>query len=138
MVQHLFLQIILDRNKFVSEYVSLKNDDVYNSSSATFYLLLPLEPVKHGSISVDWALIKRCLSSPIFKQPHLDVRDQTSQSSKYLHLANGHFSLHDVVDSLVYVPCNHIFFFISDVCWEKSGHSLHGNSNDHMQHYKEK
>nr|AIE15766.1 Dicer-like protein 4a [Salvia miltiorrhiza] len=138
MVQKMFLQIILDRHKFVSEYVSLKNDDVSNSSSSTFYLLLPIEPAKHGSISVDWALIRRCLSSPIFKLPHLDVGDQTSQSSKYLHLANGHFSSDDVVDGLVYVPCSNIFFFISDVYWEKSGRSLHGYSNDHVQHYKEK
>ncbi|XP_047944446.1 dicer-like protein 4 isoform X1 [Salvia hispanica] len=138
MVQKMFLQIILDRHKFVSEYVSLKNDDVYNSSSATFYLLLPIEPIEHGSISVDWALIKRCLSSPIFKLPRLDVGDQTSQSSKYLHLANGHFSSDDVVNSLVYVPCNHKFFFISEVYWEKNGYSLHGVSKDHVQHYKEK
>lgn len=122
----------------MSEYVSLENDDVYNSSSATFYLLLPLEPIKHGSISVDWALIKRCLSSPIFKLPRLDVGDQTSQSSKYLHLANGHFSSDDVVNSLVYVPCNRKFFFISAVYWEKNGYSLHGASKDHVQHYKEK
>ncbi|KAG6410468.1 hypothetical protein SASPL_128529 [Salvia splendens] len=138
MVQKMFLQIILDRHKFVSEYVSLKNDDVYNSSSATFYLLLPLEPIKHGSISVDWALIKRCLSSPIFKLSRLDVGDQTSQSSKYLHLSNGHFSSDDVVNSLVYVPCNRKFFFISAVYWEKNGYSLHGASKDHVQHYKEK
>lgn len=138
MVQQMFLQIILDRHKFVSDYVSLKNDDAYNSSPSTFYLLLPLEPVRHDSISVDWALINRCLSSPIFKHPHLDMGDRTSQSSKYLHLANGRFSPEDVVDSLVYVPCNDIFFFISDVYWEKSGHSLYGYSNDHVQHYKKR
>ncbi|KAH6828797.1 dicer-like 4 [Perilla frutescens var. hirtella] len=148
MFQKMFLKIILDRHKFVSEYVSLENDDVYKSSSTTFYLLLPVDPKKHDRISVDWALVKRCLSSPIFKHPRLHVADQTSQNSKHLHqtsqnskhlhLASGHFNFDDVVDSLVYVPCRDIFFFISDVFWEKNGYSLHDDSKNHVKHYKEK
>lgn len=138
MFQQMFLKIILDRYKFVSEYVSLEKDDVCNLSSSTFYLLLPLDMRKYDSISVDWALIKRCLASPIFKHPCHDVGNQISQSSKYLHLANGHFSLDDVVDSLVYVPCNNIFFFVSAVYREMNGYSLHSGSKNHVQHYKEK
>lgn len=138
MFQKMFLKIILERHKFVQEYVSLENDDEYKSSSSTFYLLLPLDPGKHGRISVDWVLVRRCLSSPIFKHPYLYVGDQTSQNSIYLHLANGHFNLDDFVNSLVYVPCNNTFFFISDVLWEKNGYSLHDDSKNHVKHYKEK
>lgn len=137
MFQKMSLQIILDRHKFVSEYVSLEKDDVCYSSSSTFYLLLPLDMRKHDSISVDWALIKRCLASPIFKHPRCDVGGQTSQSSKHLHLANGYFSLDDIVGSLVYVPCNNIFFFVSAVL-EQNGYSLTSGSNSYVQHYKEK
>lgn len=134
----MFLKIILDRHKFIPEYVPLENDDVYESSSSTFYLLLPLITEEHDKISVDWTLVKRCLSSPIFKHPCIDVGDENSQLSDYLHLANCHLSVDDVVNSLVYVPCKDTFFFISEVFSEKNGHSLHNESKNHVKHYNEK
>lgn len=138
MFQKMYLRVILDRHKFIPEFVSLESDDAYESNSSTFYLLLPLVPKMHDRIAVDWALVKRCLSSPIFKHPRINVGHETSQPSNYLHLANGHLSADDVVGSLVYVPCKAIFFFISGVFPEKNAHSLYDDSKSHVQHYNEK
>ncbi|KAL8497779.1 hypothetical protein ACS0TY_021203 [Phlomoides rotata] len=138
MFQKMYLRVILDRHKFIPEFVSLESDDAYDSNSSTFYLLLPLVPEKHDRISVDWTVVKRCLSSPIFKQPRINVDHETSQLGNYLHLANGHLSVDDVVGSLVYVPCKAIFFFICSVFPEKNAHSLHDDSKSHVQQYNEK
>ncbi|KAK4391355.1 Dicer-like protein 4 [Sesamum angolense] len=88
-------------------------------------------------ISVDWTLVNRCLSSPIFRHPGIGGADETSQVKNYLHLANGQKSVHDVVNSLVYVPCKYTFFFISDILPEKSGYSLYNDSKSHVEHYTE-
>ncbi|KAL3629633.1 endoribonuclease Dicer [Castilleja foliolosa] len=137
MFQQLFLKIILDRHKLIPEYVVLENNDVYEASSSTFYLLLPVILHEHGKISVDWTLIRRTLSSPIFKHPGVGLDDETSQHKIYLHLANGRKSVHDVVHSLVYVACKNTFFFISGIFPGKSGHSLYDDSKSHVEHYAE-
>ncbi|KAI3446800.1 hypothetical protein Pfo_003465 [Paulownia fortunei] len=136
--EQIFLKIIVDRRKFIPEYVVLENNDVYESSSSTFYLLLPVIQHEHNKISVDWTLVKRCLSSPIFRHPGIGVGDETSQLNNLLHLANGRKSVHDVVNSLVYVPCKDTFFFISDISQEKSGYSFYDDSKSHVEHYTEK
>ncbi|XP_020549658.1 dicer-like protein 4 isoform X2 [Sesamum indicum] len=137
MFQKMFLKIILDRHQFIPEYVSLENNDVYELSSSTCYLLLPVIQHEDDKISVDWTLVNRCLSSPIFRHPGIGGGDETSQVKNYLHLANGQKSVHDVVNSLVYVPCKDIFFFISDILPEKSGYSLYNDSKSHVEHYTE-
>ncbi|KAL0315312.1 UNVERIFIED_CONTAM: Dicer-like protein 4 [Sesamum radiatum] len=137
MFQQMFLKIILDRHQFIPEYVSLENNDVYELSSSTFYLLLPVIQHVDDKISVDWTLVNRCLSSPIFRHPGIGRADETSQVKNYLHLANGQKSVHDVVNSLVYVPCKCTFFFISDILPEKSGYSLYNDSKSHVEHYTE-
>ncbi|KAL3623963.1 endoribonuclease Dicer [Castilleja foliolosa] len=137
MFQQLFLKIILDRHELIPDYVVLENNDVYESSSSTFYLLLPVILHEHGKISVDWTLIRRCLSSPIFEHPGVGLSDETSQLTNHLHLANGCKSVHDVVHSLVYVPCKNTFFFISGIFPGKSGHSLYDDSKSHVEHYAE-
>ncbi|KAK4391373.1 Dicer-like protein 4 [Sesamum angolense] len=105
MFQQMFLKIIFDRHLFKPEYVSLENNDVYELSTSTFYLLLPV--IHHGDdkISVDWTLVNRCLSSPIFRHPGIGGGEETSQAKNYLYLDNGQKSVHDIVNSLVYVPC---------------------------------
>ncbi|GFP97060.1 dicer-like protein 4 [Phtheirospermum japonicum] len=138
MFQQLFLKIILDRHELIPDYVVLENNDVHESSSSTFYLLLPVILHEHGKISVDWTLIRRCLSSPIFKNPGVGLGDETSQLNNHLHLASGRKSVHDVVHSLVYVPCKNTFFFISGIFQGKSGHSLYDDSKSHVEHYAEK
>lgn len=135
MFQKMFLKIVLDRNMFVSEYVSLENDDAYELNSSTFYLLLPVVP--HDKISVDWTLVNRCLSSPIFRNTGPVATDETSQPENRFHLANGLKSVLDVVNSLVYVPLKDAFFFISDILPHKSGYSLHDDAKSHMEHYAE-
>ncbi|KAL6543544.1 endoribonuclease Dicer [Orobanche hederae] len=137
MFQQLFLNIILDRYKLLPEYVVLENNDLCESSSPTFYLLLPVILHDHDKISVDWTLVRRCLSSPIFEHPGIVLDDETSQLNNHLHLSNGRKSLHDVVNSLVYVPCKNTFFFVSDIFPEKSGHSLYDDSKSHVEHYAE-
>ncbi|XP_012844161.1 PREDICTED: dicer-like protein 4 isoform X2 [Erythranthe guttata] len=136
--QQMSLKIILDRHQFIPEYVSLENNDVYEPSSSTFYLLLPVIQLQHEKISVDWTLINRCLSSPIFRHPSIRLGNETYQMNNHVHLANGCKSVDDVVDSLVYVPCKDIFFFISDILPGKNGHSLYDDSESHVEHYAER
>lgn len=136
MFQKMFLKIILDRHVIVSEYVSLENDDD-ESSSSTFYLLLPVIPFEYNKLAIDWKLINRCLSSPIFRNTGSAASDESSQLEDTLHLANGLKSIQDVVNSLVYVPCKDTFFFISDIFSHKSGFSLYDDSKSHMEHYAE-
>ncbi|PIN16599.1 Ribonuclease [Handroanthus impetiginosus] len=137
MFQKMFLKIILDRREFITEYVSLQDNDVYESSSSTFYLLLPVIQHDHDNISVDWSLIKRCLSSPIFRLPSIRLGDEPSKLNSHLHLANGCKSIHDVLDSLVYVPCKDTFFFISGIFHGKNGYSVYDDSKSHAEHYTE-
>ncbi|KAI3443972.1 hypothetical protein Pfo_000637 [Paulownia fortunei] len=135
--QQMFLKIILDRHKFIPEYVSLEDNDVLESSSSTFYLLLPVIEHECDKFSADWTLIKRCLSSPIFRHPRVGMGDEISQLNNHLHLANGCSSLHDTLNSLVYVPCRDTFFFISDILPEKNGYSSYNDSKSHAEHHTE-
>ena len=64
--QEMFLKIIFDREEFVSEFVSLRTNDFSKLSSSTFYLLLPV--IFHdyeNTLSIDWKIIRKCLSSPV-------------------------------------------------------------------------
>ncbi|KAL3824589.1 hypothetical protein ACJIZ3_020618 [Penstemon smallii] len=136
--QRLFLKIILDRREFIPEYVSLEDNDVSEPSSPTFYLLLPVIQHDYAKISVDWTLVRRCLSSPIFRHPGISTGDDISQPKNSLHLANGCKSVHDIVNSLVYVPCKNTFFFISDIFPEKNGYSSYDELKSHVEHYNER
>lgn len=131
----MFLKVILDRSEFIPEYVPLENPDIYEPSSSTFYLMLPITQQEDNKISVDWSTVKRCLSSPIFKYPGNSGDDEIRQLNDYLHLANGRKSKNDVVNSLVYVPCKNKFFFIADIVQEKDGFSAYNKSKNHMEHY---
>lgn len=135
--QKVFLKVLLDRHEFKPEYVSLEDSNACESNSLAFYLLLPVVEHGHDRISVDWTLIRRCLSSPIFKHPSSDVENDIFQDRDHLHLANGCKSLNDTLNSLVYLPCKDTFLFISDILREKNAHSLYDDSKGHVEHYSE-
>ncbi|KAM3337085.1 dicer-like protein 4 isoform X1 [Capsicum galapagoense] len=132
--QRMFLKIILDRSEFISEFVSLEKRD-YVDSASKFYLLLPVNLFGRNKISVDWELVRRCLSSPIFRNSVCAGNNGLSKFDEQLQLANGSKSIHDVVNSLVYVPCKDAFFFISDVVKDKNAYSIYKDSKNHVEHY---
>uniref|UniRef100_A0A5B7C289 Putative dicer-like protein 4 isoform X2 n=1 Tax=Davidia involucrata TaxID=16924 RepID=A0A5B7C289_DAVIN len=133
--QEMCLKVILDRTKLIPEFVSLEKNDFTNSSSSTFYLLLPVIPHEYErTMTVDWKLVRRCLSSPIFGNSGDAGDNLIPHSNKHLQLANGPKSLNDVLHSLVYAPCKDTFFFISDVLPEKNGRSPFKDST-HIEHY---
>ncbi|KAH7859943.1 hypothetical protein Vadar_007343 [Vaccinium darrowii] len=129
--QEMSLKAILDRSQLIPEFVSLSSNGFSDSSSSTFYLLLPV--IRHeneSTMAVDWKLMKRCLSSPIFTKvnaiPCLNY---------HLELANGPHSINDVENSLVYAPCKDTFFFISNVVPEKNAYDSFKDSTNHVEHY---
>ncbi|XP_051131155.1 dicer-like protein 4 isoform X2 [Andrographis paniculata] len=135
--QRMFLKIILDRHEFIPQHVSLEEDDIIESGSLTRYLLLPV--FEHeNQFSVDWALVQKLLSSPIFKCPKTDIGNEASHLNNPLHLADGSWSFDNILNSLVYVPGKDTFFFISDILPDKNGHSLYDGSKTHIEHYAER
>ncbi|KAM5548130.1 dicer-like protein 4 [Rosa sericea] len=126
--QEMFLKLILDRSEFVSEFVPLGNYDFSRSSTSTFYLLLPVTLGENDKISIDWRIIKKCLSSPIFRGPG-DAMDSKIISSG-IRLASGYRSINEVEDSLVYVPYKNTFYFITDVTRERNAYSQYKEKSD--------
>ncbi|CAK9179473.1 unnamed protein product [Ilex paraguariensis] len=134
--QQMFLKVILDRSEFIPDYVPLGELDGCNLSTSTFYLLLPVIMVEcKDTISVDWNLVRKCLSSPIFRTPKDAGDGKIPHLNKQLQLANGPRSVNDVVNSLVYAPCKDTFFFVSEVVQEKNGYSSFKDSKTHIDHY---
>uniref|UniRef100_A0A7N2L0R6 Dicer-like protein 4 n=2 Tax=Quercus lobata TaxID=97700 RepID=A0A7N2L0R6_QUELO len=129
--QEMYLKVILDRSKFVPESVSLGKSNTCESNSLTFYLLLPV--ILHDSdkkITVDWKIIRRCLSSPIFRTPEDAVEKENFPLGDNLLLANGCRSISEVKDSLVYAtPYKQGFFFITGIVDGKSGYSPHSETS---------
>ncbi|XP_022729085.1 dicer-like protein 4 isoform X2 [Durio zibethinus] len=137
--QEMFLKVILDRSKLLSEFVPLGNNEFLASSSSTFYLLLPV--ILHNSenkVTVDWRIVQRCLSSPLFKTPAEAVKNENFRSDACLQLANGCKSIRDVENSLVYAPHKKAFYFIANIVGEKNGYSLYRDSGtlSHVEHLK--
>lgn len=132
--QEMFLKVILDRSELVCDFVSLGKKNIYQSN-ATFYLLLPV--ILHdckNSLTVDWKIIRRSLSSPIFRTPAASVDKKIFSLDKHLQLANGPQSISDIVDSLVYAPYKKIFYFVSRILYDKDGNSRYKESTNHVQH----
>lgn len=135
--QEMWLKAIVDKSDFASDFVPLGKDDVSNSVS-TFYLMLPVTVNDHqGSISVDWKLITKCLSSPIFKSPEHIKSDQPICLNDSLYLENGPTRIDDIVNSLAYVPCKDTFFFVSDVIRDKDSYNLFKEDTSYVDHYAE-
>ncbi|KAK2993669.1 hypothetical protein RJ640_009484 [Escallonia rubra] len=134
--QEMCLKVILDRSELIGEHVSLGKSDCINSSSPTFYLMLPV--IRHtykNSLTIDWKLVRRCLSSSIFRTSKDAGENAILDPKSNLHLANGLKSKEDVVGSLVYAPCKNTFFFVSDVVLDKNGYSRAKDSINHVDHY---
>ncbi|KAG6676656.1 hypothetical protein I3842_15G163400 [Carya illinoinensis] len=121
--QEMYLKVILDRSEFIPESVSVGKNDISKSSFLTFYLLLPV--ILHDNeskIAVDWKIISRCLSSPLFRTPE-DAMVEKYPLGVYLQLANGCRSRSDVENSLVYAPHKNEFYFITNIIHGMNGYS---------------
>ncbi|KAE8682671.1 Dicer-like protein 4 [Hibiscus syriacus] len=137
--QEMFLKVILDRSKLLSEFVPLGNDDFLSSSSSTFYLLLPVILSNcENKVTVDWAIVQRCLSSPLFKTPVEAAKNEKFSSDVCLQLVNGCRSIRDIENSLVYAPHKAAFYFITNIVSEKNGYSPCRDSGtvNHVEHLK--
>lgn len=134
----MFLKVILHRSEFVSECVQLGDSkDSYKACSSTFYLLLPVILNDYNNkITVDWKSIKRCLSSPIFRNPAENAGSGYSPLIGQLQLANGPRNEDEVVNSLVYARYKNVFFFVADIIAEKNGYSTSMNGASHVDHFK--
>ncbi|PPS05772.1 hypothetical protein GOBAR_AA14871 [Gossypium barbadense] len=99
--QEMFFKVILDRSELLSEFVTLGNVFL-SSSSSTFYLLLPVILSNcENKVTVDWGIVQRCLSSPLFKSPVAAAKIENFPSDVCLHLVNGCRSIRDIENSLV-------------------------------------
>ncbi|XP_021275641.1 dicer-like protein 4 isoform X3 [Herrania umbratica] len=137
--QEMIFKVILDRSRLLSEYVPLGNKEIFASSSSTFYLLLPVFLRNCGNkVMVDWKIIKRCLSSPLFKTPAEAVENENFPSGVCLELANGCRDVRDVKNSFVYAPHKMAFYFITNIVGEKNGYSPYRDSGtlSHVEHLK--
>ncbi|XP_027192482.1 dicer-like protein 4 isoform X3 [Cicer arietinum] len=138
--QEMFLKIILDRLKFVSKFVEL-GDKSNSPSNSTFYLLLPvILEVYDDAMKVDWKTVKRCLCSPIFRNLETTSDKKVTSLDIHLQLANDYKSVKDVENSLVYVPHTKLFFFVTNVIYEKNGFSPYKDSgtSSYADHLMEK
>ncbi|XP_042508250.1 endoribonuclease Dicer homolog 4-like [Macadamia integrifolia] len=115
--QEMFLKIILDRTEFLSDFVPLGKNEL--SQSSTFYLLLPVkEHVHENAMTVDWEIVRRCLSSPIFKFPTGAFENSALPVNQTLKLASGPTKITDILNCLVFVPHKKSFFFIDGILSE--------------------
>ncbi|KAF9614411.1 hypothetical protein IFM89_018556 [Coptis chinensis] len=115
-IQELFLKIVLDRSEFFANFVKLGKNASSQASHSAFYLLLPVRQNDcEGRLTVDWKLIRRCLSSPVFGTQK-DVLDSVNvPDGSSLILADGPASKSVIVNSLVFTPHKKLFFFVDDI-----------------------
>ncbi|KAL8152481.1 hypothetical protein V2J09_010241 [Rumex salicifolius] len=132
--QEMFLKIILDRSKFVANVVPLGSNISCELRSSMFYLLLPVIPHDHqGMMTVDWKVISKCLSSPIFNASS-ELGDHQNSSGGSLKLVDGPESVNNILNSLVYVAHKKSFFFVSELLPEKNAYSSHNASHSHVKY----
>lgn len=139
--QEMFLKIILDRSEFVPEFVPLGKDDVLHASTSTFYLLLPVIVQDYeNTMTVDWKTVRRCLSSPLFRPPEDTINLKPFPVDINLQLADGCKSLRDVENSLVYASHKKLFYFVTNIVYEKNGLSPYQGtgSSSYVDHLIEK
>lgn len=132
--QEMFLKIILERSEFVANFVPLGTNIVCESRSSTFYLLLPVIPKDHlGMMTIDWKVIKKCLSSPVFSASP-EVADCQNTPNGTLKLVDGPASVNDVLNSLVYAAHKKSFFFVSELLIKRNAYNTHNASSSHIDH----
>ncbi|KAL5698800.1 endoribonuclease Dicer [Ranunculus cassubicifolius] len=139
--QELYLKIILDRAEFFADFVQLGKSALSKHKHPSFYLLLPVrQNMKDNSLIVDWEIIRRCLSSPIFVNERIHLDSGVVPAENSLLLANGPASRSDVVNSLILTPHNGLFFFVDDIF-----HGIDANSpftdqsaSNYVEHYAQK
>ncbi|GMI92533.1 DICER-LIKE 4, dicer-like 4 [Hibiscus trionum] len=137
--QEMFFKVILDRSKLLSGFFTLGNSDFLSSSSSTFYLLLPVILSNcENKMTVDWGIVQRCLSSPLFKTPVESAKNENFSSDVCLQLVNGCTSIRDVENSLVYAAHKAAFYFITGIVRGKNGYSPYRDSGslNHVEHLK--
>lgn len=137
--QEMFLKVILDRLEFVSNFVELSAES--NTHTSTFYLLLPVILKEYDDVmKVDWKTVKRSLCSPIFRHPEDTLDKKVTPLDNHLQLANGYKSIRDIENSLVYTPHTKVFFFVTNVIYEKNGFSPFKDSDtsSYVDHLHEK
>ncbi|KAK8581994.1 hypothetical protein V6N12_072193 [Hibiscus sabdariffa] len=137
--QEMFFKVILDRSKLLSEFVPLGNADFLSSGSSAFYLLLPVILSNcENKVTVDWGIVQRCLSSPLFKTPVEAAKNGSFSSDVCLQLVNGCRSIRDIENSLVYATHKEAFYFITNIVSEKNGYSPYRDSGtvNHVEHLK--
>ncbi|XP_058067534.1 endoribonuclease Dicer homolog 4-like isoform X3 [Magnolia sinica] len=133
--QEMFLKIILDREEFLSDFVPLGKNASPELSLSTFYLLLPVRKHEHDDkMTLDWEIVKGCLSSPVFRYP-TDVTDRSAFPVRNsLEFISGPVSVADIPNSLVLTPHNELMFFVVDIL-----HGVNANSQfkdaTYLEHY---
>ncbi|PKA57540.1 Endoribonuclease Dicer like 4 [Apostasia shenzhenica] len=134
--QEMSLKIILDRSEYFLDTIALGNCDA--SLSSTFYLLLPVMGKTCGeSLAIDWITVKHCLSSPIFVPPTYSSRCLNEGNT--LKLQHGPVKISDVLNSLVFVPNNRLFFFVDDILHGTNAFSKKGSGDaSYAEYYKSK
>ncbi|KAL0915263.1 hypothetical protein M5K25_015666 [Dendrobium thyrsiflorum] len=134
--QEMFLKIILDRSEYFNDTVAL--GEVNASLSSTFYLLLPVREQRYGeNRTIDWITVKRCLSSPAFEQHASYGRGLMGRNT--LNLFNRQENVSDILNSLIFVPHNQLFYFVDCLLPETNAYSRKGSGDtSYTQHFKSK
>ncbi|KAF4352221.1 hypothetical protein F8388_003618, partial [Cannabis sativa] len=139
--QEMFLKVILDREEFVSQFVPLGTNVFSKSGSQTFYLLLPVTFHDYeNTLSIDWKIIRKCLSSPVFRSPGDTLEKNILAPDVSLQLADGRRKISDIENSFAYAIHTKSFYFISHIVHERNGHSPYTNQDTetYMEHLVER
>ncbi|KAJ4951048.1 hypothetical protein NE237_027880 [Protea cynaroides] len=136
--QEMCLKIILDRPDFSSDSVPLGKNEKCQSRSSTFYLLLPVrEHEREDALTIDWKIVRRCLSSPVFKLPAGAVENGVIPINQTLELASGPVDITDILNSLVFIPHKKSFFFIDGILPEINGYSQFKRNSSYKEYFME-
>uniref|UniRef100_A0A453CF00 Dicer dsRNA-binding fold domain-containing protein n=1 Tax=Aegilops tauschii subsp. strangulata TaxID=200361 RepID=A0A453CF00_AEGTS len=136
--QEMFLKVLLDRSEFTVSHVMLLGNSETLQFNSTFYLLLPIKQELYGDIfMIDWPTVKRCLSSPVFKDPTGVSAHGSYLPDESLRLLDNMYSKTDVVGSLIFAPHIKTFFVIHVILNELNARSEYDGAT-YEDHYKER
>lgn len=137
--QEMFLKVILDRSEFSHDHVALGESAASYQHSPTFYLLLPVRLEKsERNMNVDWATVRRCLSSPVFRPPAVSCERDLREVCNTLELLNGRFSENDIVNSLVFTPHNKSFYFVDGILCGTNAYDKCKDATTYSEHYMDR